>query len=227
MDKKKRAKIEQYVLAFAKKITEGGKNESVYKSLFAEMNDSQFDTFWEAIKKRGYIPIFLDNYDTKEMVNYDLCIALSKEWNIKLEQPVTIPDPDTGISYTTPDTTVVGIVESTKQRQIISKKIGVSKHDYQVDDLTGQPTGDSKAGGISNPEVNILVALGLTTTAKELVSVKGGDVGAYNYYKSQLTETGETSTNEALRNGTGAKSLHTAEWLLRGRHIISDIGKRQ
>lgn len=226
MDKKKRAQIESSILTFAKKITTGGNNETVYKNLFAEMNEAQFDTFWEAIKRRGYIPIFLDNFDTKEMVDYDNCIKLSKEWNIKLEQSVTIPDPDTGISYTTPEDTVVGIVESTKQRQIISKKIGVSKNDYQVDDLTGQPTGESKAGGISNPEVNILVALGLTTTAKELVSVKGGDIGAYNYYKSQLTESGVSSTNEALRNGTGAKSLQTAQWLLRGRHIISDIGAR-
>lgn len=160
------------------------------------------------------------------MIDYDLIVRLSKKWNIPLEQQVIIPDPDTGIFHTTPEKAIVGIVEVAKQRQVIVKKIGVSKHDYDVEDLTGQPTGDSKAGGISNPEINILIALGLTTVAKELASVKGGDIGAYREYKSQLSTTGVSNTNEALRNGTGVKSLQTAEWLLKGRHIVSNIGSR-
>lgn len=226
MDKTKRKAIEKGILEFTGKITPGGASRRVYESIFKKCTDEQFKSIWDGIKTKGYIPIFLDNFDSQEMIDYDLIVNLAKEWNIPLEQQVIIPDSDTGIFHTTPETALVGIVEVGKQRQIIVKKIGVSKHDYDIEDLTGQPTGDSKAGGISNPEINILIALGLPTVAKELASVKGGDIGAYRNYKSQLSMTGHANTKEALKNGTGVKSLQTANWLLRGRHIISTIGER-
>lgn len=226
MDNTKRKKIEDGILKFVTPMTPGGANRQVYKKLFQSLDNKQFEEFWGSIVKRGYIPLFVDNYDEKEMIDYEAVVRLSKEWNIPLEQQLIIPDPDTGIEHTTPDTVVVGIVESCKQRQIISKKIGVSKNDYNIEDLTGQPTGDSKAGGISNPELNVLIFLGLPTVAKELASVKGGDVGAYRSYKNQLVTTGRSNTNESLRDGTGVKSLQTAKWLLLGRHIVSTIGDR-
>lgn len=226
METAKRKAIEEGILEFAGSITPGGGSRQVYESIFKNCTDEQFDKIWDGIKKRGYIPIFLDNFDSMEMIDYDLVVGLCNKWEIPLEQQVIIPDPDTGIFHTTPETALVGIVEVGKQRQIIVKKIGVSKHDYDIEDLTGQPTGDSKAGGISNPEINILIALGLSTVAKELASVKGGDIGAYRNYKSQLSTTGTANTQEALRNGTGVKSLQTASWLLRGRHILSTIGER-
>lgn len=226
MDKAKRQLIEEGILAFVTPITPGGGNAKVYKDIFSTARDEDIEQLWESIKAQGYIPIFLDNYDTREMIDFDALVSLAKQWNIPVEQQVIIPDQDTGIQYTTPETAVVGIVESCKQRQLSIKKIGVSKHDYQIEDLTGQPTGDSKAGGISNPELNILIALGLPTMAKELASVKGGDIGAYRHYKTELSNTGHTSTNNALRNGSGVKSLKTVQWLLLGRHIQSNIAAR-
>lgn len=226
MDKAKRKLIEDGILEFVTPITPGGGNAVVYKNIFNNTTDAQFEAIWNNIKESGYIPIFLDSYDSAEMVDFDSLVTLAKKWDIPLEQQVIIPDQDTGILYTTPETAVVGIVETCKQRQLSIKKIGVSKHDYQIEDLTGQPTGDSKAGGISNPEINILIALGLPTMAKELASVKGGDIGAYRHYKTELSNTGRTDTNNALKNGSGVKSLKTVQWLLLGRHISSNISAR-
>lgn len=226
MDKNKRKLIEEGILAFAKEITPGGGNARIYKNIFDTVNERQFEEIWESIKRNGYIPVFMDNFDQQEMIDYDAAIALGKKWGIELEQPVTFLDPDTGIVHTTPDNTVVGISEVGKQRQILIKKIGAAKHDFDVDDLTGQPIGDSKGAGISNPEVHMLLALKLPTMAKELAGVKGGDVGAYREYKNQLTTTGNTTVNSALKAGTGAKSLKTASWLLFGRHLDNTMGER-
>lgn len=219
----KRKAIEKGILDFVTPITPGGNNRKVYEDLFKQADDKTFEVIWEGIKEKGYIPLFFDNYDNEEMVDYNKLLDLAKSWDIPLEQKLVIPDPDTGITYTTAETVLVGICEVAKPRQLSIKKIGVSKNDYQVATLTGQPIGDSKAGGISNPELNILVSLGLTTVAKELASVKGGDVGAYRHYKSSLSTTGNTQTKESLQQGTGVKSLKTVKWLLAGRHILSDI----
>lgn len=226
MEQNKRNLIEKSILEFVKEITPGGGNHHIYKSLFKEMNDNQFDTFWEQIKKRGYIPIFLDNFNQEEMVDYNKLKSLSERWNIPLEQQVNFIDPDTGIIHTTPRPAMVGIVEVSKQRQIVVKKINIAKHDFDVDDLTGQPVGDSKGAGISNPENNILIALGLTTMAKELTAVKGGDINAYRQYKSDLVSSGTTTVQASLKAGNGAKSLRTAYWLLRGRHLDNNIINR-
>ena len=227
MNTAKRKLIEQGILEFAKEITPGGGNHRIYSALFKRLNDEQFSSFWEEIKKRCYIPLFFDNFDQKEMVDYDKAKILSEKWNIPLEQPVQFVDPDTTILHTTPKTEVVGIVEIAKQRQVVIKKMGLAKHDFDVEDLTGQPVGDSKGAGISNPENNILIALGLTTMAKELSAVKGGDIAAYRQYKSDLVSSGSTSVQSSLKAGNGAKSLLTADWLLMGRHIGSTIRKRK
>lgn len=226
MNKEKRKLIETGILKFAKEITPGGGNHRIYSNLFAVMNDTQFSLFWDTIKKRGYIPVFMDNFDQKEMLDYDYAITLGKKWDIPLEQQVVFIDPDTQIEHKTPEGTVVGISEVTKQRQILIKKIGGAKHDFDVDDLTGQPIGDSKGAGISNPENHMLLALGLPTMAKELTAVKGGDIDAYREYKNSLTTTGSADVNTALKAGSGAKSLVSASWLLYGRHLGNTMRER-
>lgn len=226
MIKEKRAEIEKSIIEFGTAITPGGGNGKIYKSLFSKMSEKQFDDFWESVKKRGYIPVFMDNFDQKEMVDYDAAIELSKKWNIPLIQQVELVDPDTNIKHKTPEQTIVGICDVSKQRQIIVKKIGNAKHDFDVDDLTGQAIGDSKGAGISNPENHMLLALGLTTMALELTSVKGGDAGAYREYKNQLVTTGSATVGAALKAGDGAKSLKTGSWLLTGRHLDNTMGTR-
>lgn len=225
MLKNKRKEIEDGILLFAKEVTDGGNNYNIYKNIFESVNDIQFEDIWINIKKRGYIPIFLDNFDSKEWINYNRLIELSKKWNIPLEQQLIITDPDTNLTITTPETAIVGIIEVTKQRQIIMKKFSGAKHDLDVDDLTGQPTGDSKSAGISNPEINMLIALGCPTTAKELASVKGGDLGAYREYKLQLTTTGKASITSSLEAGSGVKSLDTFHYLFRARHLDNNFNR--
>lgn len=223
MEAAKRKRIEDKILIFAKVVTKGGGNATLYRTLFDKMNEKQFEDFWEMIKKTGYIPIFLDNFNQDEMVDYDGLLVFAKNNNIQLEQRFIFVDPDTGIRHMTPQTAMVGIVETSKQRQLVIKKMSVAKNDFDVEDLTGQAVGDSKGAGISNPENNILVALGLTTMAKELSSVKGGDADAYRQYKSDLSTSGQSTVAASLKAGKGAKSLSTMEWFLEGRHLLADL----
>lgn len=220
---KNRKEIESDILALAKDFTKGGGNHKVYSDLFARLNDEQFAEFWNHICDTGFIPMFVDNFDMKETIDYDHMVKVATRLDIPLEQQLIITDPDTGLEHTTPETALVGIAEVRKQRQLQTKKFGASKHDYEVEDLTGQPTGDSRAGGISNPEIQVLLSLGLPTLAKELADARGGDTGAYRAYKNDILTTGRTTTESALQRGTGLKSLQTAHYLLLGQHIESNL----
>lgn len=220
---KNRKEIETDILLLAKGFTKGGANHKIYSDLFGRFNDDQFAKFWNNVCDMGFIPMFVDNFDMAETIDYDHSVKFAKSLDIPLEQQVIFTDPDTGLEHTTPETAIVGIAEVRKQRQLQAKKFGASKHDYNVEDLTGQPTGDSRAGGISNPEIQVLLSLKLPTVAKELADARGGDVGAYRAYKNDILTTGHTTTESALQRGTGVKSLQTAHFLLLGQHIGNNL----
>lgn len=221
-----RKELEKDILFFMGRVTKGGGNKKIYTDLFSKMNDNQFNKLWESIKESGYLPVFVDNFNQEECIDYDNIVEFAKELKIPLEQKLIITDPDTGNKMLTPYTALVGICEIRKQRQIVAKKISVAAHDYDVEDLTGQPTGDSKAGGISSPELNVLIALGLTTVAKELADVRGGDLMAYRTFKNDILSTGNSSVQVALKNGSGVKSLSTAHYLFRGQHLENNLNER-
>jgi hypothetical protein len=223
---KHRKEIESDILALAKDFTKGGGNHRLYTELFGRLDDAQFASFWNKVCDMEFIPMFVDNFDMSETIDYDHMVKVALKLDIPLEQQVIFTDPDTGIEHTTPETAIVGIAEVRKQRQLQAKKFGASKHDYNVEDLTGQPTGDSRAGGISNPEIQVLLSLGLPTLAKELADTRGGDVGAYRAYKSDILATGTTTTESSLQRGTGVKSIQTASYLLLGQHIDNNLRDR-
>lgn len=223
---KNRKEIEADILVLAKDFTEGGDNHALYTELFKKFDDAQFKDFWNKICDTGFIPMFVDNFNMKETVDYDHFLKLSEKYDIPLEQQLVITDPDTGLTHTTPETALVGIAEERKQRQLQTKKFGASKNDYETEDLTGQPTGDSKAGGISAPEIQVLLSLGLPTLAKELADVRGGDAGAYRAYKNDILTSGQTTTQSSLQRGTGVKSLQTAHFILRGQGIDNNLMDR-
>lgn len=223
---KNRKEIERDILELAKKFTIGGGNHKLYSELFGNLKDDQFAKFWNSICDNKFIPMFVDNFDPKEGISYDHMVKVAAEYGIPLEQQLVITDPDTGLQFTTPETALVGIAEARKQRQLQAKKFGASKHDYETEDLTGQPTGDSKAGGISNPEIQVLLSLGLPTLAKELADVRGGDAGAYRAYKNDILSSGRATTESALARGTGVKSLQSAHYLLMGQHIDNNLNAR-
>ncbi|UOX39488.1 putative DNA-directed RNA polymerase subunit beta [Aeromonas phage ZPAH34] len=221
---KNRKEIETDILFLANRFTPSGFGEKIYTSLFKTLTDDQFKQFWNEVCDSGFIPMFVENDKPENAINYDDLCKLAKELDIPLEQSLIFTDPDTGLEFETPKTAIVGIAETRKQRQLLTKKFGASKHDHEIEDLTGQPTGDSKAGGISNPEIQVLLSLGLKTMAKELADVRGGDIAAYRSYKSDIIQTGTTTTQAALKNGNGVKSLRTAHFLLRAQLLDNNLG---
>lgn len=221
-----RKEIEADILKFAEAASKSGHNKKLYEDLFSKLSDDQFKQFWKGICDSGFIPVFMNNFDINEMVDYDKVVKFGKENGIELEQYAILTDPDTGLEHQLPETAFFGTIECRKQRQMQVKKIGVAKHDHDVEDLTGQPTGDSRAGGVTDPEIQVLLSLGLTTMCKELTDVLGGDSGAYKAYKNDILTGGETTIQSSLKRGTGVKSLSTVHFLLRGAGLDNNFNDR-
>lgn len=226
MAKGNRKAFEDFVISFMKRVTKGGGNAVIYRRLFDRLNDKQFEEFVQELENGRSLAIWASNLDKKESIVWNDILKLSKELGIELEQQLIITDEDTGIASVTPHKVVVGTVEVRRQREMLVKKFSGAKDDHLIDDLTGQVTGDSRASGISQPEITILRALGLTKAASELYSVKGGDPEALKAYKNDLITEGKTTADSALRKGGVAKVLKTAHYLLRGRHLDNNLDKK-
>lgn len=225
-----RKAAEEFLLTFMGEITKGKANQRIYAELFKNMNDQQFFEFVDRIEKglenKQSVPIWASNTDKNEDINFDNIIKLAKKYGVVLETQLIITDEATGIEFITPKTSYVGITEFRKQRQMLQKKFGAGKDDNTIDDLTGQVVGESKGGGISNPENQILKTLGLIVTGQELNDVRGGDLKALDAYKNELITTGSASVYQSLRKGGGVKSMKTLHYLLRQRFIDNNLNTR-
>lgn len=221
-----RKAFEKIVLDFMSKVTKGGHNAKIYKDLFGRCSDEQIEQIVVNIEKGGCLPVWASNWDSSEMLDFRNIQKLAKQYDVALETQLVIFDQDTGLEVITPETYYVGTAEVRRQRQMLAKKFGYAKDDLKIDDLTGQVMGDSRGTGISNPEIQVLLYLGLPTLAKELYDVRGGDLKALDVYRKELMDTGRTNTNEALRRGSGVKSLSTAHFLFRGRGLDNNLNQR-
>lgn len=223
--KKLRKEAEKLILDLVTPTTPSGYNGEVYKSLFKEMNDQQFDQFMVKLEAGGKLCIWTDNYDKKHQVNFNNIVKLSRSIGLEPEQQLTYVDQDTGMTLTTPESFVVGSTEARKQRQMLVKKFGAGKDDTMIDDLTGQVYSKSRGTGLSLPEVRVLITMGLPTVATEIYDVKGGDLGALEEYRSSIQETGQASVRGAIARGTGVKSLKSMNKLYLGRHLNNNFGE--
>ena len=225
-----RKAAEEFILTFMGEITKGKNNQRIYSELFKNLTDEQFEEFVKKIEdnitKLSGVPIWASNTDKNEELNFDNVVKLAKKYNVNLMQKLILTDDTTGIKYITPNESFVGIAEFRKQRQMLQKKFGAGKDDNTIDDLTGQVTGESKGGGISNPENQILETLGLILTNQELADVRGGDLKALEHYRSELISTGKANVRDSLRKGNGVKSIKTLYYLLRQRYIDSNFNVR-
>ena len=215
-----------YLLDVMGRINKSGRNKQIYEDMFKRMNDEQYDQYVTALAAGYPLTIFVSNYKKADSLDYDNLVKLSESLGLNIMTQVIIHDEDNGIEYTTPETYFVGSADVRKQRQRWAKKFGGAKDDTQIADDTGQVFGKSRGTAISMPEIRVLENLGLTAMAVELYDVKGGDLGSLDAYRSNLQETGRVSLREAVRAGTGVKSLRTAQSLLMGRHLDSNIGER-
>lgn len=218
--------FEEFIYGFMGSLTKGGGNKVIYERLFKPMSDKQIEDFVVKMEEGMPLSIWASSFDEKEKLDFDNLLKLCEKYGVNAVQRLVVYDEDTGIKSMTDYSAIIGTAECRKQRQMLIKKFGAAKDDYNIDDLTGQVMGDSRSTGISQPEITVLRNLGLYTMANELYNVKGGDLDALKAYKNDLLTTGKTNTNSSLRRGGIAKVLETAHYIMRGRHIDNNLDKR-
>lgn len=221
-----RKAFEKLVLDRMGRVTASGNNRVIYESIFKQSSDADIEALVQFLEQGNSLPVWSPGGIKNEELNYDTLMKLCELDKVKIMQRVISYDEDTNIMSMSPNEAIVGRSELRAQRQFWAKKFNAAKNDYKIDDLTGQVSMESRATGISMPEITVLRGLGLPTMANELYNVKGGDQDALKAYKNDLLTTGKTTTDGSLRKGSGTKVLSTVHYLLRGRLIDNNINSK-
>lgn len=219
--KKKRAKIEEYIVGRMKTLDPSGDNAKRYQEMFKGMSDSAFSEYMENIRSgKEQINLIMPNM-TKHMNIRDLLKA-AKEVGVKLGHRLWLTDRVSGRKYLTNEEYLVLTLPVRRAQQEWDKKLSVPERDKTIDSMTGQVMRGDDACSLSAPEIQSLGARGLSATLTELIKVRGGDVSAYGDFKRQMQENGQSQLN-VLDPRTRVRSAEIGKVWLRGMMLDSNL----
>lgn len=215
---------ENFILSILDKIDLGSKrNTQLYKDLFSKMTNDQFHRFMERLRD-GEITLSMiipNGGDVKVSVENNIKVAkeLGHEFfqNLEFSNMPDLPD------YITPNKYLTMLLPIRRAAQLLTKKISVPDSDRNIDMLSGQVTGKSKSSKLTLPEIQMLVGMGFKTSIRELIKLRGGDLGGLNAMNNMLFKTGKATQLGVEPYTTGVVSKKTLKNFLRASHIISTL----
>ena len=221
---KNRKKTTEFILKYIDKLTTGDENLKMYTEVLEGLSNAEFDKFMEQLGDGSqHLTIISANYSKTTNLNLERNLKIAKELGHDFFQPlVKGPVGDTP-GYTSPVKNMVLHTPFRRTSQLLVKKIGVAKHNKSIDQLTGQPVGDSKGSRLSFPELQILASLGLEDSLTELLKYRGGDRRGYAAMTTLLNRYGNVDQKTLERYSGGVESTKTLKSFLTAMHLKNTL----
>lgn len=210
-------------LKWIDKIVPGGQCVKDMETILTGMTDEQFDHYMELLESGDeIISIAIPNLGV-DRLELERLLDLGKELGHEFFEQLWITDAKTGVTTLTPEKYLVLDLILRRQQQMLSKKVSIPDNNRRIDELTGQPTGDSQGASLSGPELQLLRSQGLDRPILEMIKARGGDEKARRIIYRQLHETGEASLDNIMNIGTRPKSTETLSKILSGMHLKNNL----
>ncbi len=210
--KSKKQRIIDYVVTCLNLIDPTGDNGRRFSDFVSPMSDKEFAQYIQNLKDRKcHIDIVAPNM--KKPLQLNDVFAAAHKINCKLFQRVWFYDMTTDKEFLSTEELPVFRLTVRRQEQMLDEKLSVPDKASKIDALTGQVTGDDKAGGFSTPEIQIMYSKGFKNVLKEFVKIRGGDVHAFGEFERQLEETGEGSMDQIRINSRARSGAVLSAWL--------------
>lgn len=200
------------------------KNVERYKEQLGKLSDTQFDSYMKQVRdKKACVYVYIPNME-KHPTMTDI-ISIAKTMGMSLFERVYIYDDLTGKKFLTPMSHFIARLPIRRMQQYGEHKMSVPEGDSKVDSLTGQVVHEDRAAGITNPEIQALGAKGLTELSKEVVSIRGGNIDAWQTgFKKQAEETGKIIMEDVTKDSKN-RTVVVAQVLLESLHISNNISE--
>lgn len=219
----KRELATQEILKWVEEILPGSENTEMYAIALTKLSDSQFSDYMSKLKSGAEI-LYIVQPNLKTGVRLDIRrnLKVAKKLGHSFFERLWLTDQDTGVTYLTKIPYLVVDLPLRKQAQTLSKKVSIPHDNSHVDDLSGQPTGESKGGGLSFPEIQMLHAQGLDRSIEELAKFRGGDEKSYRAMNKQMIDTGSVAL-DSIQLDSKVKSTEVLSTLFKCMHIDNNL----
>lgn len=220
---KNRQQAESFIIKYIGKLTPGTNNAEIYKKIFSNMTDKDFNQFVEDLKsEKKFLVVILPNFATKG-ITVENNLELAKELGYEFFQQLWIEGKDNMPTYLTPVKYMILDLPFRRASQMLIKKISVPDHNKVIDALTGQPTGESKGAKISYPELQVCAAMGLEKTMVELLKYRGGDIKGNAALNGMISRYGTANQKTLSQFASGVESTKTLKTFLTAAHLKSTL----
>jgi hypothetical protein len=219
-----RAAAEAVILKRIEQMAPGGPTTQIYKDLFAGMDDQAFHAFYLKLKNREIrLPIIAPNLSDSPLT-IENALAMGKDMGHDFYSRILI-DPRDGVTpaYLTNKRYIVLDLPYRRQAQLVDKKARIPKHNRSIDELTGQPSGDSKGSKLSSPEIQVLAALDLPEMITEFLKARGGDVKAFDAMNDMIDKTGAVSMESIEHLAGGVESTRSLSTYFNAMHLSNTL----
>jgi hypothetical protein len=209
-----RQKIVEKVYKVLKTLMPNGDDAEQWKTRITAMSLTQFNAYMTRMLE-GKDDITINAPPFGNVLRMENVLAAAKLTKTKLFHRVWFESPATGRRVLSNEYLPIVELHCRRVQQFIDKKLAIPDDDTHIDAMTGQVTSNSRALGLSHPEIQVLQAIGLDDTLSELVRVRGGDMHAYEAFIEQLENQGEADIN-LIDGSTRARVSSTVGSLMRG-----------
>lgn len=191
-------------------------------NMLNKKTDIEFTQYLEALRdERDCLPLIAPNAVGPQL-SVDRNLKIGKKIGHRFFERIWLSDAD-GNRYLSNDEYLILDLPIRRMAQLISKKISIPEDNNTIDDLTGQPTGKSKGGKVTYPEVQLLQALGLQKTLEEFMKYRGGDELGFRVMNASIENTGGVSIGAIEPYSGGVTSTKTLSTYLTGMHLSNTL----
>lgn len=212
-----RLKAETDCIEVMKELDPSNMNVKMYQEIFKNMTDAEFHNFMVKMVT-GEVPLSVN------IPNYSKCgitvrnnKRLAESLGKSLMQRIWIYDPITKKRFLSQKEYLVCEANVSRQIQNLDHKISTAKDNTQIDERTGQPTGNSRPAQLSGPEMGILKSTNNPLPIIELIKMRGGDNVSMRYLDQEIIKSGSASMSSIPgQKERMAKSVKTMSIYLNG-----------
>jgi hypothetical protein len=211
------------ILKIVGEIDQSGHNVKLYVQKFEDMSDAEFGRFIDELENgTERLCMVMPNFSDVKITFENNC-RVAELLDYSFFQRIYMPAREGLPAYLTPIPYPIFDLPLRRQAQLLEKKISIPADNNSVDNLTGQVTGPSKGSKISWPETEVIASMGLDKSLTELLTVRGGDPGAYNAMSALIQRTGYVSLKDIEPYATGVKSKKALNVLLNSMMLSSTL----
>lgn len=218
-----REKATKFILEKVEELLPGSPNTPLIKNRLERLTDAEFDRLMTLFEKgEEYVQLVVPN-SAEEHFDNEKVMEVGEKLGIKFLERLWLTDQSSGVLALTRKPATVFMLPSRRQSQTRNKKSATAANNKHVDELTGQPTGDSKTDSIGFPQLLIFESRGLRSCAEECVKIRGGDNTAFNASNKIIHATGSVSLERLRELGSRAKSNEVLSAFLTAEHLKNNL----